>query len=354
MARICNDERVRLGVVSGHDRKTLTLADGSRSSISALGLSTQSADGQVFSELRSGSNASGRDITAATGVRHQWTLAQGLRVTTSAERQQARAANHSEQQATALALGAEYSANPLYRIGGKLEWRDTTLQDSLLVSLGLDRKLDRDWTALLRAMHLSQLGRGSGACNDQTQGRLQLGLAYRDTQTNAWHAVGRFEHRSDEQRRNLGGLLSGQDTRSTIASLHTNHQPTQQWTHMGQLAWKTVHERQSSGPAPGAATAPATTAAHWRGGLIGWRSLRDIGERWDAGVYASVQRAQGTHLSGLGAELGYRVVDNLWLSAGWTAGRYSDIEMFSSNASWRGVHLRLRFKFDERLFDKRP
>jgi hypothetical protein len=48
--------------------------------------------------------------------------------------------------------------------------------------------------------------------------------------------------------------------------------------------------------------------------------------------------------------VGYRVIDNLWLSAGAIAGRYADAELFSSNSSWRGVYLRVRFKFDENTF----
>ena len=32
------------------------------------------------------------------------------------------------------------------------------------------------------------------------------------------------------------------------------------------------------------------------------------------------------------------------------AGRYADTELFSSNSSWRGVYVRMRFKFDEKSF----
>jgi hypothetical protein len=48
--------------------------------------------------------------------------------------------------------------------------------------------------------------------------------------------------------------------------------------------------------------------------------------------------------------LGRRVFDNLWVSVGGIAGRYADTELFSANSSWRGVYVRMRFKFDEKSF----
>ena len=52
-------------------------------------------------------------------------------------------------------------------------------------------------------------------------------------------------------------------------------------------------------------------------------------------------------MSGLGIELGARVIQNLWLSAGYTIGRFADVDQFSANTSWSGWHARLRYKFDE-------
>lgn len=324
-------------------------SDGSKSSTSAIGVDTAyMPGGQVFSELRKASTANGDEALGAVGVRNQWQIAEGLSATTAIERQQARPSAGSALDATAIALGAEYSANPLWRTGGKLEWRDSTLQDSTLASLGLDRALADDWTAILRALHLTQRGRATAAGNDETQARYQLGLAYRDTGTNRWHALARIERRSDDRRRAGGAGLNALDdsSRSWIASLHANVQPKREWTHAGQLAWKSVDETFSGTGDP--------VRSSWNGSLLGWRSTVDIGERWDASVYASLQRAQGARLRGLGAEVGYRLMDNLWLSAGYTGGRHSDVDLFSANQSWNGAHIRLRFKFDEALLRGKP
>jgi hypothetical protein len=76
----------------------------------------------------------------------------------------------------------------------------------------------------------------------------------------------------------------------------------------------------------------------------------DFTSRWDVGVLASTTTGGGSRDQGLALELGRRVFDNLWVSVGAIAGRYADTELFSANSSWRGVYLRMRFKFDEKTF----
>jgi len=72
-----------------------------------------------------------------------------------------------------------------------------------------------------------------------------------------------------------------------------------------------------------------------------------VTERFDASVYGSIGRDNGQRVTGYGLELGARLVQNLWLSAGYTKGRFADVDQFSANTSWSGWHARLRYKFDE-------
>ena len=51
-----------------------------------------------------------------------------------------------------------------------------------------------------------------------------------------------------------------------------------------------------------------------------------------------------------GAEVGYLVTSNLWLSAGYNWAGFRDYDLAGSEYTSRGAYLRLRFKFDERLF----
>jgi hypothetical protein len=327
-------------------------ADGAKTTSTVLGVDTAyMQDGQLFSEYRIAGSQSGQDVARALGVRNLLRVGEGFNITTAFERQSIAPAASAHQDATAVSLGADYTANASYKVGGKLEYRTSSVQDTWLSTVAYDRKLSDDWAALVRNLYMTQSAKGAAAAQGngtQTQDRFQMGLAYRDTQENLWHGLTRLEYnvaRSD-------AISSPTDARSWIASLHGNYKPNRAWTFSGQVAHKHVNERFASptglANANGAAIAQLGNASSWNGNLLGGRAIWDLTERFDASVYGSWQTGQGVSLSGLGAEIGYRVMENLWLSLGYTGGRYSDVDAFSSNQSWNAWHLRLRFKFDEK------
>jgi len=84
--------------------------------------------------------------------------------------------------------------------------------------------------------------------------------------------------------------------------------------------------------------------------LLASRVTWDVTPQWDVGVLASTTSGGGSRDQGVAVEFGRRVFDNLWVSVGGIAGRYADTELFSANSSWRGVYVRVRFKFDEKSF----
>ena len=52
----------------------------------------------------------------------------------------------------------------------------------------------------------------------------------------------------------------------------------------------------------------------------------------------------------VGAELGYLLTENLWLSAGYNVRGFRDDDLTVGEYTNQGAYLRLRFKFDETLF----
>jgi large repetitive protein len=314
------------------------LDSGVKVSSTAIGLDTAyMKDGQLYSEYRLAGSQNGRDGAAALGVRNLWTLKPGLLATTHFEHQYLQDASRRTHHASAVALGAEYDANPLYRLGGKLELRHSANQNQLLSTLALNRKLSDNWAAIARNLYLKSTSRGDARLTgDQTQDRLQLGLAYRDTQTNRWHALARLEYRLDHSSTPVSPINS----HATIGSLHANYHPSRPWTWAGQVALKGVKETIGINQ----------IQSRWLGNLVAGRVIWDFADRFDASLYASMQKGGSTHLNGVGTEVGYRVIDNLWLSAGFTGGRYSDVELFSSNTSRKGWHIKLRYTFDEKAF----
>jgi hypothetical protein len=54
---------------------------------------------------------------------------------------------------------------------------------------------------------------------------------------------------------------------------------------------------------------------------------------------------------GVGVELGYLVASNLWVSAGYNVFGYKDADMAGADYTVKGPYVRLRYKFDESLFE---
>jgi hypothetical protein len=59
----------------------------------------------------------------------------------------------------------------------------------------------------------------------------------------------------------------------------------------------------------------------------------------------------GAAESALGVEVGYLVVKNLWLAAGYNVKGFAASDLGGDATTQRGAYLRLRYKFDEELFD---
>jgi large repetitive protein len=90
--------------------------------------------------------------------------------------------------------------------------------------------------------------------------------------------------------------------------------------------------------------------------LFGLRLTQDLGEKFDIGLHAEAwlgganSKLRSSRQQGLGAELGYQLVQNLWLSAGINVFGFNDQELSGQDHTARGFYVRLRFKFDEASF----
>jgi hypothetical protein len=300
-------------------------------------------DTQAFSEYRLRDAVSGQDLQLASGLRRQWTLAPGLGINAGLERIQVLRGGTAT--ATAATLGLDYTAQPLWRGSARLEWRrsadlddtapderfDTTLWTAMLA-----RKLARDWTVLARhhLLHTDYRSRG-----DVTQNRAQVGLAWRDTDTNRGNALGKLEykHERDASNAEVGTLK----TRAVVASTNAEWHPSRPWWLSGRVAAKWQHDRFEAG-----------TESRFRARWLSGRIVYDLGKRWDVGLAAAAQFGElGARQTAWGAELGYLLATNLWLSAGWNrTGFAADPDLAGYAYTQRGAYLRLRFKFDETLF----
>jgi hypothetical protein len=86
--------------------------------------------------------------------------------------------------------------------------------------------------------------------------------------------------------------------------------------------------------------------------LVSGRVNYDITENWDLSVLLAQQTGQyGARQFAQGAEVGYLVQQNLWISAGYNfAGFSADSDLAGNDYTREGIYIRLRFKFDQDLF----
>ena len=288
-------------------------------------------DSHVFSEYRVRDAIDGREAQAAMGLRNQLALAEGVRLNTSFERVRALAGGDADDN-LAVTAAIEYTADPLMKASGRIELRDATGSRGALSTLGVARKLSDDWTLLGRNAYALTESKTGGP--SLLQERFQLGVAYRDTATNRVNGLARYEFKREDNGTDF-------ERRAVhIVSSHADLQVARGFVVTGEYAAKHDVELVDGAWIAGNAQ------------LASIRATRDLGERWDVGLAARVlgnaSLSQRTY--GLGAELGYRVVQNLWVSLGYNLSGFRDRDLADDNTTAAGAYIRMRFKFDESLF----
>ncbi len=306
-----------------------------RNNTTVIGIDTDVAkDKKVFSEYRARDTIDGRAAEAALGLRSGWQLAEGLRLNTSSERIHTLSgpvANESAAYTGAL----EYTANPNLKANTRLEFRNSTQTDSVLGSIGLAYKLDQDWTTLVRGIHSVTENKGT-TTGTRFQSRLQGGLAYRDSASDVWNGLGRIEYRNEEDT-----TVPGAPSKRVlgIGSLHVNYQPERATLINARMATKLVTE-DSLGIL-------SKSSTH----LFSGRVTVDLARDWDIGFQASLLASRGLQdrQFGLGAEIGYQVAGNAWVSVGYNLFGFKEKDITTDPVE-RGFFVRLRYKFDENVF----
>ncbi|MCP5339625.1 MAG: hypothetical protein H7A16_05545 [Sinobacteraceae bacterium] len=330
--------------------------DGREANTLALGVDTGFLrDTQLFSEYRLRDALAGRDTQAASGIRTRWDIREGLRMDGSIEHTNVITGTVGD--STGLGLALDYAMNPLWRGAFRIEHRisddvaSTAVDEgynTTLLQLMAARKLSRDWTLLARNYLLRTAYDARG---DVLQDRFQLGVAYRDTDTNRVNALARYEYKLERDESGLDGtgfgVDTGQDirTRAHIVSAHADWHPSRPWWLTGRIAakWQNDAFVYAGGD---------RASDDFHAVLLSGRVVYDITENWDLGLLASSFRGQhGAHQYALGVEAGRLLRQNLWLSVGYNGtGFRGDADLTGYEYTERGVFVRLRFKFDEDLF----
>lgn len=313
-----------------------TLNDSQTRNSTVFGIDTRyMKDTQLFSEYRVRDALSGRDAEAALGLRNAWTLSEGIKLNTSFER--IKSLNDKDEAArgnetTAITGALEYTRNPLWKGSARLEWRDAATTESWLNTLGIARKLNRDWVFLGKSSIYQTQGKNNQG--DSAKERMQLGLAYRETDFNRWQGLGKYERKNESDQQNQQDIERSVD----LISLHLGYQFNRPLLINGRYASKWVRENSNG------------INSRFANHLLGTRLTYDFRDLWDLGLQASTLFNSDSNLYGLGVEVGRVIQSNLWLSVGYNLFGYRDDELTDMDYTEPGVYVRLRFKFDENLF----
>ena len=294
--------------------------------------------GQVFSEYRVGDSIDGRSARAAIGLRNLWSLAPGLSLNTGVQ-QIHPVAGVVTDKSTALTGAIEYIANPTWKGSARLEWSRATTTQTWLATLGTAAKINDDFTALGRIAYNTQTSDAPAAGSIHLR-QAQLGVAYRPVASNAFNALARLEFKRS-QNSTLGQGMNI-DESANIFSTHLNYQPSANIAVNGRYGVKWAADYSQG------------LTSTYTSQLIGARATLDISSRWDAGVQYFVNlggKGLSVYQQALGFEVGYLLKKNLWVSGGFNIKGFSDPDLAGEDFTQRGAYVRLRFKFDETLFE---
>ncbi|WP_233210934.1 MULTISPECIES: hypothetical protein [unclassified Pseudoxanthomonas] len=324
-----------------------------------FGLDTEYMEGgSLFNEYRMYDSFGARQMQWASGLRNLWHVTDSLTLQTGFERLEI--LDGDGQKSTAATLAAEWRPSELWLVNGRLEWRKVGVAaygndngspiatdasyDSWMSTVTVARKIDRDWTLLVRNYYLRNEYRDER--DPSYEDRFQLGFAYRDTDTNRINVLGKYEFWTRRDNSLLASGLPEDDLLPRangydkhVVSLHADWHPNRVWWLTGRLAGK----RQTD--------IYADEKSRYTAYLAGGRVTYGLSERWDVSAMAYRMWSPGGGAQyALGAEVGYLLTSNLWLSAGFNERGFRDDDMTGAEYTNQGAFLRLRFKFDEDLF----
>ncbi|MEW5733438.1 MAG: hypothetical protein AB1921_01210, partial [Thermodesulfobacteriota bacterium] len=290
----------------------------------------------AYSEYRVADAGSGTRNQQVLGLRNKIPIAEGITGNLNVEHQATVRGEEKEGEPDAFAIagGLEVLRSKNFKLTSRLEYRDETSDNprqSYLGEVGVVARLKPGVSLLLRErlffddMHEE----GTLAVN-----RAMVGLAYRPVAFDRLNLLSKFEYKYDRDTVSDPALT----TNSYIPSVEGVYQANRRLSLAAKYAGKltTFDDRDSYTD------------------LVAGRILLDLTDRFDIGLCARMLTSYEVNSRYYGgyAEAGYRVVDDLWLSAGYA---FDDFDPDLTGDGYHGIgpYLKLRFKFDEETFRTR-
>jgi hypothetical protein len=233
---------------------------------------------------------------------------------------------------TAVSLGANYN-DTVWGGNSDLEWRTSETDKKINFRIGLRRALDAGRVLASSFIFTSR----RSAVSRSRKFNARLSYAHRPWESK-WIWFDRLDY-IDERISVFSGDIQ---TRKLVNNLNLNWIPKRGTQVSLQYGSKYVLD--------------TIDGMSYKGyiDLAGLELRHDLNRDWDIGVHASMLHSWsgGEKSYGLGGSLGYKLMDNTWVAAGYNVLGFDDADFSGAAYRSQGPYISLRVKFDQDTVEK--
>ena len=231
---------------------------------------------------------------------------------------------------TALHTGVNYTdPDKLWSANGRVEWRVGDTNDKINLMGAAQRNLDKGRSVAAGFAYSRNKG-AAGTLTGKTDIRLSYAFRPNDSQ---WVVFNRLDFVTDLTKDATGKIQA----RKLVNNFNANWMPNRRTQIAMQYGAKYVFDTIDGRGYDGYTD------------LIGLEVRRDIDQNWEIGLHGSVLHSwKGGQLDfGLGASLGYKLMENTWISVGYNLLGFEDADFSGAQYRSKGFYVALRMKFDQ-------
>lgn len=235
---------------------------------------------------------------------------------------------------TATAISAAYH-DKLWSCDGRIEIRNASLDNQKNLLLGAQRNLENGRSVAASFSFREAGSQAGGVENNSINKDLRLSYAHRPNDSR-WVWFDRADYITQSSQTS-GSSLNGA---KLVNNLNANYLPSRRTQIALQYGAKYVLETIDGNDYKGYTD------------LIGAEIRHDLTQNWDIGTFGSMIRSvnAGVRTFGFGASFGYKVVDNMWVSAGYNVLGMNDRDFSDASYRAKGPFITLRMKVDQDTF----
>ena len=229
---------------------------------------------------------------------------------------------------TAVSAGVGYTQDS-FSSSARIELRNSVTDDQINLLFGAQRTLNKG-EAMAAAFTLTDTNSNTGTSDNKFD--LRLSYAYRPLLAR-WTVLDRLDFIGENQ----NDLTTNSNSKKLVNNFNANYIPNRRTQISLQYGNKYVLDTIDSQEYKGYTDIASAELRY------------DLTSHWDVGVHGAVLNSwnNGVHVFSAGASVGYRVMDNTWLSVGYNVKGLNDKDFDGAEYRAKGLYATIRVKFDQ-------